>query len=1114
MKNLKFIALAVFLLIILDGNEYYKIAEKKRSYKSSSNKQSTNRSNSFFVTTVKRILLLISGSVHPNPGPNINQDEFRIVHINCRSLNKDKKLLIEAESDNFDILTLSETWLNDKHSDDEVSLEGFHKPIRKDRQNNRVGGGVAIFVKIGHFCKHRSDLEIDELEAVWIETRINKKSYIVGSFYRPPNASNDYWNLIEQSIHRANSMNSTMIILGDFNSDFNQPNRKFLDILNMFHLQQLVDSNTRITENSATCLDLILTQNRDFVKHIEILPEICSDHCCPCLSINLNTYIESSSFKRTFYDYSKLKSDKFHNLLNQVNLDSILNNPQIDIDKSAKDFCQIFFDIACKCIPTKIITISSYDKPFVDDELKSAFETRYKLYKIAKRTDQPQDWTNYRQFRNRVTHLVRRKKDDYDNKLDKKVSDNKNFGNKEFYKLLKQFMNKKGKNDDIPPIEFEGNIYSSNLEKANLLNNHFIRQSTLDNINDDVPDIQQSVNEITHINITPNEVLAIINKLDKNKASGPDKIHNRLLISASNLISEPLAKFFTRCIRLGKFPSCWKLAHVTPLLKKHPSNLCTNYRPISLISCVGKLFERCVHSQIFQFLSENNVLTQSQSGFIPGDSTTNQLMIIYDNICKAYDDRVTSQSIFFDISKAFDKVWHKGLLHKLFAIGVRGQLYNWFKDYLSSRQQCVVLKGKQSDFLTIQSGAPQGSVLGPLLFLIYINDITHNIESIIKLFADDTSISLALRNPFRRAEILNADLERINNWAKKWKIKFNADKTELLNFKRDNLAIQQLTFDNSVLNDIDVHKHLGLTIQSDCKWDSHIRNLIQKINLLLSFFKSFKYRLSRKALNQMYKSFILPHFDYCDIIYDNCTQAQSESLENLHLDGIRTIVGAVRGTSHIKLYNESGFTTLKERRRRHKLIFMHKMVHGQCPNYLIDRCPPLIGQLNPYHRRRLLDRRVPHSRTELYYNSFFPSATRLYNFLPDDVKSNPSISSLKHFLSQPDTVVPIHYMRGKRTLEIHHTRLRLGMSNLNHDLHQRHLLLYPTCGCGFPEENAEHFLLHCPIFAEQRAATIANLPHDTKLIDILLKGSSSLSNDLNSVIFDIVQDFIEITERF
>ena len=370
---------------------------------------------------------------------------------------------------------------------------------------------------------------------------------------------------------------------------------------------------------------------------------------------------------------------------------------------------------------------------------------------------------------------------------------------------------------------------------------------------------------------------------------------------------------------------------------------------------------------------------------------------------------------------------------------------------------------------------------------------------------------MALKNPNIRSEILNADLEKIKDWANNWKIKFNSEKTELLTFKRDNLQDIPLTFDNSTLSDIEHHKHLGLTIQNDCKWGTHINTIVQKVTCLLSFLKSYKDRLLRKSLNQMYKAFILPHFDYADIIYDNCTTGQSESLEKLHLEGIRIIIGAVKGTSHEKLYKESGYTTLKERRKRHKIIFMHKIVHNLCPGYLSDLCPQLVSQLNPYHRRRPYERRVPQSKTELYHNSFFPSATRLYNTLPDVVKDNPSISSLKHFLNQPDTLVPIYYSQGNRIPELHHTRLRLGISNLNHDLFRRHLQADPACGCGFAAETAEHFLLHCSQYHTHRQATINNLPHTDILT--LLNGNTSLSNLENKVIFEIVQDFIELTER-
>ena len=175
------------------------------------------------------------------------------------------------------------------------------------------------------------------------------------------------------------------------------------------------------------------------------------------------------------------------------------------------------------------------------------------------------------------------------------------------------------------------------------------------------------------------------------------------------------------------------------------------------------MLEKCIHKHVYNFLQYNNIITQSQSGFIPGDSTVNQLLCICNDLCSSFDKGITTQAVYLDIFKAFDRVWHTGLLSKLEAVGIRGILLNWFRDYLSCRMQATVIKGEKSDFKSVSSG----SVLGPLLFLIYINDIVNNIESVIKLFADDTSLSLALNNTDSSAEILNHDLEQINEWAKK-----------------------------------------------------------------------------------------------------------------------------------------------------------------------------------------------------------------------------------------------------------------------------------------------------------------------------------------------------------
>ena len=257
----------------------------------------------------------------------------------------------------------------------------------------------------------------------------------------------------------------------------------------------------------------------------------------------------------------------------------------------------------------------------------------------------------------------------------------------------------------------------------------------------------------------------------------------------------------------------------------------------------------------------------------------------------AFDRGITTQAVFLDISKAFDTVWHQGLLAKLEAIGVRGRLLAWFSDYLTDRLQSVVLK--KSDYKAIQAGVPQGSVLGPLLFLIYMNGIVDNIKSVIKLFAGDTSMSLALKDPFERADILNSDLNVISEWASKWKIKFNDTKTDLLNIVR-NHNTQQILFNNTIIEEKNEHKHLGLFIQNNLKWDAHIKYIANKTNTLISCLRYYKYRLSRKVLETMYKSFLLPIFDYADIVWDGCTEVLSNKLEDFHLEALRIIIGGVR----------------------------------------------------------------------------------------------------------------------------------------------------------------------------------------------------------------------------
>ena len=205
---------------------------------------------------------------------------------------------------------------------------------------------------------------------------------------------------------------------------------------------------------------------------------------------------------------------------------------------------------------------------------------------------------------------------------------------------------KKGISDDIPPIFFNGTLYSSSEDKANALNDYFIQQSTLDNPNENTQNVEYTDSEITDIILTHADAHSVIQYLDKSKAAGPDMIHNKLLIATVDIITEPLTILFNRCLNEGIFPNIWQIAHVTPLHKKGPEKLCNNYRPISLLCCVGKVLERCVHSHVLNYLKVNNIITPSQSGFMPGDSTVNQLTSVYHDLCTSFDQGITTQSIF------------------------------------------------------------------------------------------------------------------------------------------------------------------------------------------------------------------------------------------------------------------------------------------------------------------------------------------------------------------------------------------------------------------------------------------------------------------------------------
>ena len=283
-------------------------------------------------------------------------------------------------------------------------------------------------------------------------------------------------------------------------------------------------------------------------------------------------------------------------------------------------------------------------------------------------------------------------------------------------------------------------------------------------------------------------------------------------------IYEPLETIFRQALLTGAFPSEWKKGNIVAVHKKSDKQNINNYRPVSLLPICGKIFERLIFNEMFKFFTSNNLISPNQSGFKPGDSCINQLLSITHEIYKSFDDGLEVRGVFLDISKAFDKVWHEGLIFKLKQNGISGDLLQILSDFLSNRKQRVVLNGQNSSWTNVHAGVPQGSILGPLLFLIYINDLADDLSSNVKLFADDTSLFSVVHDVNASARELNDDLKKINKWAFQWKMSFNPDPS----------------------------KQASVTLDVKLTFDEHLSNVLNKDNKTIGLLRKLQNLLSRQ----------------------------------------------------------------------------------------------------------------------------------------------------------------------------------------------------------------------------------------------------------------------------
>ena len=1094
-------------------------------------------------------LLIMSGDIETNPGPINEKTSISICHWNLNGVstqNYVKLSMLEAYNSiyDYDIICLSETFLNSTHSsnDPALKLQGYEL-IRSDHPSNTKRGGVCMYYKEHLPLKLRNDITYLN-ECIVVELKSKKHKFFLTSLYRSPSQSDLEFNIFIDDLENILSKISLetpllSVVLGDFNAKNNKwlstdinsiPGVELNHLFSLSGFKQLIKEPTNFEPNKRkTCIDLIFSSQQNLISESGVHPSLFQTchHQIIYAKIDLRFYLPPP-YERQVWFYDRAETELINRAISNFDWEHAFS--PLDPNEQVELLNLTLLNIFRNFIPHKMIKSNSKDAPWISNEIKTSLRKKARLYKkYLSNGSKEEDFNNLKTYSTYCSDLISSSKKEYFTKLSNKLSDPQ-LGPKTYWSILNGILGKV-KIPAIPPLIVNNTFETNFVIKAKMFNDFFASQCTVIDNNSTLPQmVYKTNNRLNDITIDHDSIVKIIKNLNTAKAHGWDGISIRMIKICEQSISIPLIIIFKKAILSGIYPDNWKKGNIVPVHKKENKSLIKNYRPISLLPICGKIFEKLIYNSLFEFLKLNKLIAKSQSGFLPGDSCVSQLLCITHEIYKSFDCNLETRGLFLDISKAFDRVWHQGLLFKLKSNGIDGPLFYLLSDYLHNRKQRVVLNGQTSDWAEVKAGVPQGSVLGPLLFLVYINDLPDGLKSNAKLFADDTSIFSVVNDANVSYNQLNSDLLQINSWAFQWKMLFNPDPNKsatevIFSHRREQYPHLSVKFNNSLVVSQASTKHLGMILDSKLDFNFHLNEKIALANKGIGMIKKLQSDLSRKTLINIYKSFVRPHLDYGDIIYDKPNvDSFINKLESVQYNAGLAITGGIRGTSKERLYQELGFEYLEKRRWYRRMCLFWKIINGFAPSYLSKLLPEKQPLRNPNRQ----DHYVSFSKNTNYYaNSFFPYCTDKWNSLDPAIKDIKTLPLFKKALLEFIRPSAAHVFdvidhSGLKLL----TRVRLKLSHLNEHKFRHNFrdTLNPLCSCSLEPETSNHFLLHCPHYDTHRQTlfdyiytideSISNLSDDN-LVSLLLYGNSKLyCNDQNTNILNATICFLKSSERF
>ena len=877
---------------------------------------------------------------------NFNSKEtFSLFHLNIRSLpaNLSHMLCYMANLNlEFDIIGITENWLTEDNKD-LYSIQNYEHI--KNIRTNKTGGGVSLFIASHIKFKELTEYYInnESMECMFIEVDIDSSKKIIGIVYRPPNSCvENFTFLLNNVIESLQINNKSCWIMGDFNIDLmkNDTHKQTTDFINMMFtnaLIPLINKPTRITSHSATIIDNIFSNK--YENHVRImqgnLTTDISDHFAQ-FHITEKTRNKSSN---TEYMLIRVKNqvnfERYSNAINDFNWSQI--EEYTDCNEAYNFLAESLKQIFNQSFPVQKVKKRYRNRlPWLTDGLRKSIKHKNKLYRTYIKIQTSYNKHVYNIYNNKLKSILRKSEKNHYQDCLLKCTNNL----KKTWTIIKDVLNKKKSSKINDTFKYNNQTTSDKDLIANKFNEYFVNigSNLAASIPRGGPDYKTYLPppNTDSIFIEPTnveEIMRIISKLNSS-APGHDEIKLDDIKSVLNNLVQPLTYVTNLSLSQGIFPNELKKAKVIPLYKANDPMLFNNYRPISVLPLFSKILERIMYNRMIQFINKHKLLYKYQFGFRKDHSTYMALIILIDKISAALDKGDFTIAVLIDFRKAFDTVDHEILLHKLHHYGIRGVAYDWINSYISNRQQMVSYNGASSSYRTINCGVPQGSILGPLLFIIYINDLS-TVSKILTsvLFADDTTLLDSDSNLTTLINRFNIELVSIVNWLNANRLSLNIDKTNFMTFRPKNRkdSSPDIMISGTKINQVDKAKFLGVIIDSKLNWSDHTKHVIKKISKGIGIIIKARKYFNQDTLLNLYNTMVLPYISYCIHVWGKSASIHINKIHILQKKIVRIISGVPPRTHSLPLFDKLKLMTVYQVYDYYLGVFMYKLYHEKLP---------------------------------------------------------------------------------------------------------------------------------------------------------------------------------------